>query len=186
MNKLILTTFAIILCISVSSQIGTIKMKKGNPIVGKILKITDRNFVFEIKGVKDSVDAELTSDFLFNGSDEELNKIDFRGVNTESYITKGATVNGALISDLKAKYIRIVGISKLLSSKVNVDIEFGQHNKWFSGKDTRILSENGKPYTFNSMIDAMNFMSEFGYRLVQSYVVPKSNQLVYHYLMEKQ
>lgn len=95
------------------------------------------------------------------------------------------TVNGIALSEIDAKYVRIVGTSKFLSTKVNVGIEFGQQNKAWNNKDTQIMGEDGKPMTLNSMIDAMNFLDGYGYEFLQAYAITVGQQNVYHYLMKK-
>ena len=95
------------------------------------------------------------------------------------------TVNNVPIKDIDVEYIQIVGTSRLFSTKVNIEIDFGQRNKVFNTKDTRIVDENGKNVIFNSMIDALNFMSKNGYEFVQAYAFAVDNQNVYHYLMRK-
>jgi len=100
--------------------------------------------------------------------------------------THAQTVNGVDIAELNADYIQIVGTSKLLSTKINVRLVFGQETKFFSGKKvTDIIDENGKRVSFNSMIDALNFMSKHGYEYKDAYVLTVSNQNVYHYIMQK-
>ena len=95
------------------------------------------------------------------------------------------TVNGIPIKEIDVEYVQIVGTARLLSNKVNVQIDFGQEDKIFSAKDTQIKDENGKLTIFNSMIDALNFMSRTGYEFVTAYAISVSNQNVYHYLLKK-
>ena len=96
------------------------------------------------------------------------------------------TVNDIPLKDINVEYVQIVGTSRLLSNKVTVEIDFGQLDKLFSSdKDTRIKDANGKNMIFNSMIDALNFMTKNGYEFVQAYAVAVSNQNVYHYLLRK-
>ena len=95
------------------------------------------------------------------------------------------TVNDILIEDIDVEYIQIVGTSKLLNNKVNIEIDFGQENKVWSSKDTWIKDENDKLIVFNSMIDALNFFSKYGYDFVDAYAINVGNQNVYHYLMKK-
>jgi hypothetical protein len=104
---------------------------------------------------------------------------------TISLTSFGQTVKGTPLKDVDVQYIQIVGTGKLLSNKVTVEIDFGQENKFFSGKDAQILDESGKPVVFNSMIDALNFMSSNGYEFVTAYAITISNQNVYHYLLRK-
>ena len=96
------------------------------------------------------------------------------------------TVNDIPIKDIDVEYIQIVGTSKLLSTKVTINIDFGQHDKIWVAKDTQVKDGNGKLVVFNSMIDALNFFSKNGYGFVQAYAVTAGNQNVYHYLMRKE
>jgi hypothetical protein len=97
------------------------------------------------------------------------------------------TVNDTPVKDIDVDYVQIVGTSRLLSNKVTIEIDFGQENKLFSSdKDTRIKDANGKNLVFNSMVDALNFMTKNGYEFVQAYAFSAgSNQNVYHYLLRK-
>ena len=101
-------------------------------------------------------------------------------------VARSQTVNDIPLKDIDVNYVEIVGTSRVLSSKLTVEIDFGQENKLFSSdKDTRIKDANGKNMIFNSMIDALNFMTTNGYEFVQAYAVIVSNQNVYHYLLRR-
>ena len=64
--------------------------------------------------------------------------------------------------------------NRLLSTKCTVRIDFGQETaNHFS--DNRLVDENGKPIVFNSMIDALNYMSKLGWDFVQAYVTTKDS-----------
>lgn len=95
------------------------------------------------------------------------------------------SVNGVPLEEIDAEYIRIVGISKLLSNQVNVMLEFGQQDKIWSGKDLAVVDSSGRSITFNSMIDAMNFMARYGYEFQAAYAITVGTQNVYHYLMRR-
>ncbi len=95
------------------------------------------------------------------------------------------TVNSVPIKDIDVEYVQIVGTSKLLSNKVSIEIDFGQQNKVFSSRDTQVRDENGARVEFNSMIDALNFMSKNGYEYKDAYALTIGNQNVYHYLLQK-
>ena len=96
------------------------------------------------------------------------------------------TVNDVPLKDIDVEYVEIVGTSRVLSSKLTIEIDFGQENKLFSSdKDTRVKDANGRNMIFNSMIDALNFMTKNGYEFVQAYAVTTSNQNAYHYLLRK-
>ena len=94
------------------------------------------------------------------------------------------TVNDKPMTEIDVEYVQIVGTAKLLSNKIRIQIDFGQEDKFFSSKDTQVKDENGKQMIFNSMIDAMNFMSKNGYDFVEAYAITVANQNVYHYLLK--
>ena len=103
-----------------------------------------------------------------------------------TFTIKAQTVNDIPLKDIDVEYVQIVGTSKLLSTKLTIEIDFGQRTKFFStGKETIVKDEEGKAVDFNSMIDALNFMSSNGYTFVQAYVMVIESQNVYHYLMKK-
>ncbi len=79
-------------------------------------------------------------------------------------------------------YCELLGTGKFMSSKVNVTVDFGQEAKGWS---SRLVDENGNPLSFNSMVDAMNYMGRLGWKFEQAYVVTSSNQNVYHWLLSK-
>ena len=98
---------------------------------------------------------------------------------------KSQTVNDIPLKDVDVEYVEIVGTAKFLSTKLTIDIDFGQRNKVWTGKDTQIKDVDGKRMEFNSMIDALNFMTTNNYEFVQAYIVTVSNQNVYHYLLKR-
>ena len=105
-----------------------------------------------------------------------------------SISTYSQSINGVPFSDIDSEYIEIVGTAKILSSKVTVNIDFGQSTKLFgsSKKQFSILDKDNKKVEFNSMIDALNFMTKNGYKFEQAYVVTTGNSNTYHYLMRKE
>lgn len=96
------------------------------------------------------------------------------------------TVNDVPLNEIDVEYIQIVGTSKFLSSKVIVQIDFGQRTKLFStGKATVLKDDQGKTLDFNSMVDALNFLADHGFEFINAYAYALNNQSVYHYLMKK-
>lgn len=103
-----------------------------------------------------------------------------------SYSLQAQKVNGVPIENIDAEYVQIVGTNKLFSSKVTIEIDFGQRTKLLgSYKESGIVDENEQRVEFNSMIDALNFMTSQGYEFVQAYAVSSDNQNVYHYLLKR-
>ncbi len=81
-------------------------------------------------------------------------------------------------------YCEIVGYQKLLSNKITIRIDFGEHMKTFA--NNRLIDPaTGKARIFNSMIDALNFMGKEGWEFVQAYNVPVGEVNYFHYLMKK-
>lgn len=89
------------------------------------------------------------------------------------------------VDENKYIYCELVGKSKLLSSKVNVEVDFGQAQNFFNTKDARMRDDNGKVINFNSMVDALNYMGSLNWEFVQAYVVTSDNQNVYRWLLKK-
>ena len=101
-----------------------------------------------------------------------------------SFALNAQTVNDIPVKDIDVEYLQIVGTSKLFSTKLTIQIDFGQRTRLFSlGKETIVKDEDGKALDFNSMIDALNFMSKNGFEFVTAYVLTLGNQNVYHYLL---
>lgn len=101
--------------------------------------------------------------------------------------SKAQTVNDIPFSEIDVDYVSIIGTTKLLSTKLTIQIDFGQRTKFFSsGKETVVKDENGKKLEFNSMIDALNFMSKNGYEFVNAYAITISSQNVFNYLLRKE
>ena len=77
----------------------------------------------------------------------------------------------------KRVYALLSGSSQLFSSKVKVAIDFGQSTSWLGAmSESMIVDENGKEIKFNSMIDAMNYLGQFGWKFAQAYVVPHGDK----------
>jgi len=85
----------------------------------------------------------------------------------------------------KYVYCEIVGNQKLLSTKVTVAVDYGEETTYW--KDTRLRDEQtGKVQSFNSMVDALNFMGNDGWEFVQAYTITVGNSNVYHWLLKKE
>ena len=87
---------------------------------------------------------------------------------------------------VKYEYCEIVGSKALLSSKIIIEIDFGQKVSLFDQYEKRVLKDdNGEPIKFNSMIDALNYMGTKGWEFVQAYVISELDNPVYHFLMKR-
>lgn len=87
-------------------------------------------------------------------------------------------------------YCELLGINKNvlgIGNKISVEVDFGEE-KNFWGNDGRdiLVDDQGKEIKFNSMVDAMNFMGERGWRFQDSYVVTIGGHNVIHWLLYKE
>ncbi len=82
-------------------------------------------------------------------------------------------------------YCELVGTQKFMSAKVTVQVDFGQD----PNTNSKLVDENGKKITFNSMVDAMNYMGKLGWEFEAAYVITTGSgataQNVYHWLLSK-
>lgn len=81
------------------------------------------------------------------------------------------------------QYAEIVATPRLLSSKVTIDIDYGEERSIW--RDNRLKEDNGKLKKFNTTIDALNYMGRGGWTLVNAYPVFTGNTQVYHYVFKK-
>ena len=66
-------------------------------------------------------------------------------------------VVAATAQETRKTFCEIVGTGKVLSSKVKIQIDFGQKTSYFGKYKTFMVDESGKKIEFNSMVDAMNY-----------------------------
>ncbi|KMQ69321.1 hypothetical protein ACM39_04335 [Chryseobacterium sp. FH2] len=96
------------------------------------------------------------------------------------------TVNDVPIKDIDVDYVQIIGTGRSLSTKVNVEIDFGQETKSISFKNgTSIKDERGRNMKFNSMMDALNFMSANGYYFQFAYTTNDEKDRAIYYILKK-
>lgn len=100
-------------------------------------------------------------------------------------ISNAQSINGTKLADIKSAYVEIVGTSNLMGTRVTIEMDFGQAVNIWRSKDNVIIDDAGKAMRFNTMIDALNFMTKYGYDFVTAYAVTMGNQNVYHYLLKK-
>lgn len=93
----------------------------------------------------------------------------------------------ATAQETRKTFCEIVGTGKVLSSKVKIQIDFGQKTSYFGKYKTFMVDESGEKIEFNSMVDAMNYLAKFRWKFEQAYVVTteSTNQNVYHWLLSK-
>lgn len=103
--------------------------------------------------------------------------------NAQSSNFKAANDSSAVVNS-KFVYCELIGYEKVFSTSVNIQIDFGQSTKLLADKRLRD-EQTGKVKSFNSMIDAMNYMGEDGWELVQIYDKMQNETVMYHWVLKK-
>lgn len=83
-------------------------------------------------------------------------------------MAKAQTVNGVKLNELNAAYIELREVKPFLSKKVWIRLEFGQ-KVLDNHKNAYIKDDNDQPLAYNSALDCVNKMMEYGYELFQGY-----------------
>ncbi|HLP21468.1 MAG TPA: hypothetical protein VK174_14245 [Chitinophagales bacterium] len=81
------------------------------------------------------------------------------------------------------EYCMLVGTAKLFSTKVSIEIDYGQKKKLYG--DNRFKDSGGKLVAFDSMVDALNFMNSKGWELYAAYPMASQMGSAYHYLLKR-
>jgi len=91
-------------------------------------------------------------------------------------------------SEAKEEYCMILATQKFLSTKVKISIDFGQEVSFWKNtvRAQTLKDEKGKAISFNSVIDALNYMSSKGWEFVNAYAITVDNENVLHYVMKRQ
>jgi hypothetical protein len=83
------------------------------------------------------------------------------------------------------QYCSLNIMPRLLSNKVNIDIDYGSPRKLFSFKDNRVKDENGKAKKFNTAVEALNYMSSQGWKLVNAFTITEGGAAVIRYILKR-
>ena len=87
-------------------------------------------------------------------------------------------------------YCEIKGTERELSSKMKIIFDFGQnssYNLWIDlNPKMKFVDKDGQEIDFNSMVDAMNYMSERGWRFQQAYSTYRGERAaIEHWILYK-
>jgi hypothetical protein len=82
------------------------------------------------------------------------------------------------------QYCRLIAENRILSSKVNIDVDFGNERRLLA--DNRLRDEEtGKLKKFNTVVDALNYMGSQGWVLVNAFPVLEGSSTTLHYYFKK-
>lgn len=88
-------------------------------------------------------------------------------------------------------YCEIKGTEKGLSNKMKIIFDFGQNSSyglWTQlNYDMKFVDEHGEEIEFNSMVDAMNYMAERGWKFQHAYSTYRYNNgtAIEHWILYK-
>ncbi|XOV66638.1 MAG: hypothetical protein ACFHU9_13510 [Fluviicola sp.] len=94
-------------------------------------------------------------------------------------------VDGVDINKMEElQYVELVGQTRFINlTKIKVFVDYGQNFSW---RQQTIEDVNGERSSFNSMVDALNFMYENGWEFVSNYHIDNDGSLTYHYILQRQ
>ena len=82
------------------------------------------------------------------------------------------------------QYCEVIATPRLLSSKVTIDINYGEERSVW--RDNRLKTDEGKVKKFNSVVDALNYMGREGWIFINAYPVRMAENEIYHFAFKKQ
>jgi len=88
---------------------------------------------------------------------------------------KAQTVNNVRLSELKAEYIELRAIGRAFTDKIIISLEYGQKVIDLS-LNTFVKDDNRKNLEFNSALDGVNKIKNYGYELFQVYTTQEGNK----------
>jgi hypothetical protein len=138
------------------------------------------HFTFTLKAVHSSVNILINISYTLFNSSKKMKKLLLLIVLS---LPLFCFVQTDTTSTPKEQYCMILATGKMFSSKVSIEVDFGQPTKFFSSNTLK--DESGKIMSFNSVIDALNYMASKGWLFVNAYVITTSSQNVLHYVMRK-
>lgn len=93
-------------------------------------------------------------------------------------------VNGVALKDLPGDYIEMSEYP-LVSTQYRIAIDYGQKPDVWSSSFLILKDNEDKDMLFNSMIDALNFMSKNGYELANTYTIKTGDVTKVYYILKK-
>jgi hypothetical protein len=99
-------------------------------------------------------------------------------------ITATANEKDTAARTLRFTYCELTNTQKTVGTMTTVEADFGQ--KKVPLQDNRLKDkQTGKVITFHSIVDALNYMGEQGWELVQTYQEKVEDRVVHHWILKK-
>ena len=100
-------------------------------------------------------------------------------------VSNSQSVGDVQLADINAEYIQVT-FEEQIGSKVSVHLDFGQANPEYNPRETQLRHQGKKEMVFNSMMDAINYLSGYGYKLEQVYTITKDTASTPFYILRKE
>lgn len=85
------------------------------------------------------------------------------------------------------QYCELIATGKLFSSKVTIDVDYGEERRFFEFKDRRIKDELGKAKNFNLVVASLNYMGSIGWKFIDAYPITEgTGGKVLHFFFKKE
>lgn len=101
-----------------------------------------------------------------------------------SSTAKSQMVSSIPLSEIDAEYIKL-SAGYRPGKKIVVHLDFGQVDQVFNMKDRLITNADGDPLEFNSMMHALNYVSQQGYELFNIYSAGTDGDMAPFYIMKR-
>ena len=101
-----------------------------------------------------------------------------------SVTVRSQSIGNKKLSEIDVDYIEIEAVSRLFTTSMFIELDYGQKTKLLT-VDDRITDENGINIEFNSMIDALNFMSKYGYEFLSTVPILDPELPTRKYILKK-
>jgi hypothetical protein len=79
------------------------------------------------------------------------------------------------------EYLAVTAVGKALSTKWKVEVDFGQAFEWSVKNKDLLRDEKGQVVSFNSPVDALNFLNSQGWKLVTA----SADELYFYAVMSR-
>jgi len=95
-------------------------------------------------------------------------------------------INGFQLDSISAQYLEAETRNVTLSTRVFLDIDYGQESKIIYNRYNRVADEKGNYIEFKSNMDALNYLINLGYELVETNYLNRSDDIIrVKYLLKK-